>query len=351
MQRTDFLESFSKELEGALNAKECELLRVKYLGRSGLLTAKLRELGTMSPEERSAAGANLNAIKKNMEQLLEERINSFSEINDRKNIDAYTLTLPARDYSFGTCSLLSVAAESAFQILNNMGFSFFDGPEIETEYYNFDALNTPSHHPARKMQDTFYIENPEEQHTNNNMFLLRTQTSSVQIRAMKKMIEEGKKPPYRVFSIGRVYRKDWDATHTPMFTQIEGLWIDETVSFANMKWCISLFLRRFFESNELKFRFRPSFFPFVDPGSEVDISYKREDDKENQSNWLEVMGCGMVHENVLKNMGVDSEKYQGFAFGIGLERLVMLKYNINDLRYFFNPDLRLIESINHSPFF
>ncbi|CAK8163485.1 phenylalanine--tRNA ligase subunit alpha [Candidatus Xenohaliotis californiensis] len=333
---------FHNDLQKVRNIKDCELLRIKYLGKSALLTAQLHDLRNLPVEERSIVGMKLNNLKNEFNTALKNVLSSMKTIEQQDEEDYY---LPIREEYSGSVHVLSKVASEIYDILSGMGFAFSTGPEIEDEHYNFTLLNTPQNHPARQMQDSFYF----NKYSNNGRLMLRTQTSSVQIRTMK-----NSKPPYMMFSIGRVYRRDWDATHTPMFTQIEGLCIDKEINFSNMQWYISMFLKKFFNSNKLKFRFRPSFFPFVDPGSEVDVLYRKSNDCFELSNvgdkWLEIMGCGMVHENVLSSVDLSEKDHQGFAFGIGLERLAMLKYGINDLRRFFNPDIRWMKKAGFAPF-
>lgn len=328
---------FCDDIGNVNDLKEYDVIYTKYFGKNGILTLQMKSISSMPQEDRCSAGIYLNSLKKQiMEKLLEKKSSLQLFVNSDDDVDVF---LPVRNESIGTINILSKAKEDVVQILDGMGFSFVVGPEIEDEYHNFTALNTPEDHPARQMQDSFYF----DKYVNNNRLMLRTQTSSVQIRTMQSC-----SPPYSVFSIGRVYRKDWDMTHTPMFTQVEGIMVDKLVNLSDMKYCISMFLSKFFDNSNLKFRFRASFFPFVEPGVEVDIMFEDKSSKSGFS-WMEIMGCGMVHNNVLKVCGVDLS-YQGFAFGIGLERLAMLRYGIRDLRSFFSQDIRLIKNIGIFPF-
>lgn len=335
--------NFSLEASKISSLKECNMLYVHYLGKSGILSNKLRALGSMSKEERASKGIELNRFKQLMEAKLRELQEKFTHL-EHDNTMPEDYRLPIRNENIGSEHPLSHVAKDVYCILHSMGFEFTAGPEIEDEYHNFTALNTPEHHPARQMQDSFYF----DARTTGGRLMLRTQTSSVQIRTMNST-----PPPHKIFSIGRVYRRDWDATHTPMFTQVEGLLIDKNVSFADMKWYVSTFLHKFFDSSDLQFRFRPSFFPFVEPGAEVDVLYpKKQSSADAQCkthDWMEIMGCGMVHANVLKIANLDQD-YVGFAFGMGLERLAMLKYGIDDLRNFFNPDVRWLGAVGFLPF-
>ena len=312
----------------ALISDEAELEQVKarYLGKEGSLTVLLKGLGKLSAEERPAAGARINQVKQAIEASLQQRREALQQNKLAQKLAAESLdvTLPGR--GLGTSGLHPVTRtlERVEQLFHSLGFATASGPEIESDFYNFTALNIPENHPARAMHDTFYI---DPQH------VLRTHTSPVQVRYM-----EAHLPPLKIISPGRVYRVDSDATHSPMFHQVEGLWVDENVSFANLKGVVQDFLQRFFEKDDLQVRFRPSFFPFTEPSAEMDMSWN--------GGWLEIGGCGMVHPNVLKHVNIDSEKYLGFAFGLGVERLAMLRYGVNDLRLFFESDLRFLKQFN-----
>lgn len=308
------------------DAAELEQVKARYLGKAGALTELLKGLGKLPADERPAAGSRINQAKEALEAALEARRNLLKakKLEAQLAQEALDVTLPGRGPGVGGLHPVTRTLVRVEALFKTMGFAVADGPEIESDYYNFTALNQPENHPARSMHDTFYLEDGK---------LLRTHTSPIQIRYM-----ESHKPPLKIIAPGRVYRVDSDATHSPMFHQVEGLWVDEAVSFADLKGVVAEFLQRFFERDDLKVRFRPSFFPFTEPSAEVDMSFG--------SSWLEIAGCGMVHPNVLKNVGIDSEKYIGFAFGMGLERLTMLRYGVKDLRLFFENDLRFLKQFN-----
>ena len=305
---------------------ELEQVKAKYLGKEGSLTGLLKGLGKLSAEERPAAGARINQVKQAIETALQQRRETLAHAKLVLKLAAESLdvTLPGRGNSTGGLHPVTRTMERIEQLFHSLGFATASGPEIEHDFYNFTALNIPENHPARAMHDTFYID-PEH--------VLRTHTSPVQVRYM-----EDNQPPLKIISPGRVYRVDSDATHSPMFHQVEGLWVDEHVSFANLKGVVQDFLQRFFEQDDLQVRFRPSFFPFTEPSAEMDMSWK--------GGLLEIGGCGMVHPNVLKHVNIDSEKYLGFAFGLGVERLAMLRYGVNDLRQFYESDLRFLKQFN-----
>ena len=305
---------------------ELEQVKARYLGKEGSLTVLLKGLGKLSAEERPAAGARINQVKQAIEASLQQRRDVLQQNKLAQQLAAESLdvTLPGRGLSTGGLHPVTRTLERIEQLFHSLGFATASGPEIESDFYNFTALNIPQNHPARAMHDTFYI---DPQH------VLRTHTSPVQVRYM-----EAHQPPLKIISPGRVYRVDSDATHSPMFHQVEGLWVDENVSFANLKGVVQDFLQRFFEHDDLQVRFRPSFFPFTEPSAEMDMSWN--------GGWLEIGGCGMVHPNVLKHVNIDSEKYLGFAFGLGVERLAMLRYGVNDLRLFYESDLRFLKQFN-----
>jgi len=312
----------------ALISDEAELEQVKarYLGKEGSLTVLLKGLGKLSAEERPAAGARINQVKQGIEAALQQRRDALQQNKLAQKLAAESLdvSLPGRGISTGGLHPVTRTLERIEQLFHSLGFATVSGPEIERDFYNFTALNIPENHPARAMHDTFYID-PQN--------VLRTHTSPVQVRYM-----EDHQPPLKIISPGRVYRVDSDATHSPMFHQVEGLWVDEDISFANLKGVVQDFLQRFFEQDDLQVRFRPSFFPFTEPSAEMDMSWN--------GGWLEIGGCGMVHPNVLKHVNIDSEKYLGFAFGLGVERLAMLRYGVNDLRLFYESDLRFLKQFN-----
>ena len=314
-----------------------EQLRVQYLGKKGNLTALLKSLGQLPAEERPAAGEKINLVKRQIQTALETRKTSLVEagLNAQLSREVIDVTLPGRRQSAGGLHPITITIDRITSIFSSAGYDVAEGPEIEDEYHNFEALNIPSHHPARAMNDTFYV---------SPGTVLRTHTSPVQIRVM----EDGK-PPVRMICPGRVYRCDSDLTHTPMFHQVEGLLIDEGVSFADLKGTVEDFLHAYFEE-EMPVRFRPSYFPFTEPSAEVDIGCVSCGGKGcricGHSGWLEIMGCGMVHPHVLEMSNVDPKKYNGFAFGIGIERLAMLRYGVNDLRTYFENDLRFLQQFH-----
>ncbi|MEK7834571.1 MAG: phenylalanine--tRNA ligase subunit alpha [Pseudomonadota bacterium] len=316
-----------KLFAGIDDAAALEQAKARYLGKAGALTGLLKTLGTLPAADRPAMGARINAAKERLDAALaaqREKIQSH-KLEAKLAQDALDVTLPGRGPGIGGLHPVTRTMQRIEALFHAIGFEVADGPEIETDYYNFTALNQPENHPARSMQDTFYVD--DGQH------LLRTHTSPIQIRYM-----ETHRPPLKVIAPGRVYRVDSDATHSPMFHQVEGLWIDEHVSLADLKGVVADFLRNFFERDDLAVRFRPSFFPFTEPSAEIDMSFG--------GSWLEIGGCGMVHPNVLRNVNIDSEKFQGFAFGLGPDRLTMLRYGVNDLRLFFENDLRFLKQFN-----
>ena len=298
-----------------------ENAKARFLGRTGALTDLLKALGKLPAAERPAAGARINEAKAALEAALHGRREALADEKLARALaaEAVDVSLPGRGAGAGGLHPISRVMERVETLFRSLGFAVADGPEIEDDFHNFTALNTPENHPARSMQDTFYVDGG---------LVLRTHTSPVQIRYM-----ETHPPPVKIIAPGRVYRVDSDATHSPMFHQVEGLWIDEHVSFADLKGVITEFLRRFFERDDINVRFRPSFFPFVEPGAEIDMAF-------GDGGWLELAGAGQVHPNVLKAAGIDPEHWQGFAFGMGYDRLAMLRYGVNDLRLFFENDLR-----------
>jgi phenylalanyl-tRNA synthetase alpha chain len=312
---------------GIDDADLLERAKARYLGKSGALTQLMKELSKLPAAERPAFGSRVNAAKEKLEASLAEqrsRIGSL-ELEASLRQEALDVTLPGRGLAVGGLHPVTRTMERIEMLFRSMGFEVADGPEIETDYYNFTALNQPENHPARSMHDTFYLADGKH--------LLRTHTSPIQIRYLERY-----RPPVKIIAPGRVYRHDYDATHSPMFHQVEGLWLDEHITFADLKGVLIEFLRKFFEREDLKVRFRPSFFPFTEPSAEIDMSFG--------DGWLEMGGAGMVHPNVLKNVGIDSETYQGFAFGLGPDRLTMLRYGVNDLRLFFENDLRFLRQFN-----
>jgi len=321
------------EFRGAADPASLENAKARYLGKSGELTALLRGLGALAPEARKDAGASINAAKARIEQALEARRGELSgaRLQARLAAGALDVTLPGRGHGRGGIHPIIRTWQRVEAIFGSIGFDVADGPEIETDWYNFTALNNPENHPARSMQDTFYVDLKDAQ---GLPLLLRTHTSPMQVRYARMHA-----PPIKVIALGRTYRVDSDATHSPMFHQVEGLWIDEGISFADLKGVYTDFLRRFFESDALEVRFRPSYFPFTEPSAEIDLQFASGPHK---GRWLELSGAGQVHPQVVRNFGLDAERYIGFAFGSGLERLTMLRYGIDDLRLFFDGDLRFL---------
>lgn len=312
------------EIENASSLQDLEKVRLSYLGKKGVIKAYFDNLKEIEDTgKKRNLGEVINVLRNKLDQLIMNKENALKaeEVNFKLQNEAVDITLPVRPEKMGKVHPLSKVINEVKLIFVHMGFKAVDGPDIEDEFHVFDALNTPSHHPAREEQDTFYLKNK----INDKRMVLRTHTSSVQIRTMEKT----KNFPIKIVAAGRVYRNDFDATHTPMFHQIEGLYVDESVNMGQLKFTIHHFLNKFFGDKGLKIRFRNSFFPFTEPSAEVDISYKG-------SKWIEVLGCGMVHPNVFQNVGIDHTKYNGFAFGIGIERLAMLKYQIGDLRSFYD---------------
>ncbi|HNJ76945.1 MAG: phenylalanine--tRNA ligase subunit alpha [Rhodocyclaceae bacterium] len=320
-----------------------EQVKARYLGKTGQITELMKGLGKLPPEEKKTAGAVINRAKGEIEAALNARREAIklAALEARLAEEALDVTLPGRGESRGGLHPVTRTLERIEGLFRSIGFEVADGPEIETDFHNFTALNTPDDHPARSMHDTFYLQ--DESGKVAEGILLRTHTSPIQVRYMQQHVEKYKHletmPEIRVIAPGRVYRVDSDATHSPMFHQVEGLWIGENVSFADLKGVVADFLRRFFESDDLQVRFRPSFFPFTEPSAEIDVAFMSGALK---GRWLEIAGCGMVHPNVLRHVGIDPEKYIGFAFGMGPDRLTMLRYGVNDLRLFFDGDLRFL---------
>jgi phenylalanyl-tRNA synthetase alpha chain len=324
------LDAIIKQAEALINdaadAATLDAVRVEFMGKKGHLTEQLKGLGKLSNEERPAAGQKINLAKQQVQQLIQTRGDALrqQELNIKLSAEKIDVTLPGRTSELGGLHPVTRTINRIESFFTELGFAVKTGPEVEDGFHNFDALNIPANHPARADHDTFYF-NPD--------VMLRTQTSGVQIRTM-----EVEKPPLRIISPGRVYRNDYDQTHTPMFHQVEGLMVDKNVSFAELKGILHDFLNHFFEE-DLQVRFRPSYFPFTEPSAEVDVMGKN-------GKWLEVLGCGMVHPNVLRAVNIDPEEYTGFAFGMGVERLTMLRYGVNDLRSFFENDLRFLKQFN-----
>jgi phenylalanyl-tRNA synthetase alpha chain len=335
------LDRIVKDAEAAVAAaaslQDLDKARVRYLGKKGALTEQLKSLGRMTAEERPAAGQRINQAKQAVQEAIEARRQRLerSALDERLAAEAVDVTLPGRGQETGSLHPVTRTLERIERMFASIGFEIAEGPEVEDDFHNFEALNIPAQHPARAMHDTFYF--PDGR-------LLRTHTSPVQIRVM-----QHQQPPLRIIAPGRVYRCDSDLTHTPMFHQIEGLLVDERVTLSDLKGTLEDFLRRFFEREDLPTRFRPSYFPFTEPSMEVDIQCVMCGGEGcrvcGQTGWLEVLGCGMVHPNVFAHVGIDSERYTGYAFGLGVERLAMLRYGINDIRLFFENDLRFLEQL------
>lgn len=326
-----------QDFENAPDAVALENAKARYLGKTGLITEQMKTLGKMAPELRKAQGAVINNAKGRIEGALNARREELAseKMQARLNAEAIDVTLPGRGRGKGGIHPVMRTWERIERIFGSIGFDVADGPEIETDWTNFTALNSPENHPARSMQDTFYIEGND---TQGKPLLLRTHTSPMQVRYAR-----SHDLPVKVIAPGRTYRVDSDATHSPMFHQVEGLWIDRDISFADLKGVYLNFVRAFFETDNLQVRFRPSYFPFTEPSAEIDIAFGSGPLK---GRWLEVSGSGQVHPNVLRNMGIDPDEYIGFAFGSGLERLTMLRYGINDLRLFYEGDLRFLKQFN-----
>ncbi len=320
---------------GAADLRALDEVRVQYLGKNGVFTAQLKALGQLPKEERPAAGQAINKAKKALQQRIEARKGELEQaaLAERLASERIDVSLPGRNPGRGGLHPVTRTMRRIGEIFGGAGFRVAEGPEIEDDFHNFEALNIPAHHPARAMHDTFYFD---------ERLLLRTHTSPVQIRVMKDA-----EPPLKVIAPGRVYRCDSDLTHTPMFHQVEGFMVDEQVTFADLKGVIIAFLQAFFEQDDLAVRFRPSYFPFTEPSAEVDIQCVMCGGEGcrvcSRTGWLEVLGCGMIHPEVMRHVGIDSEKYTGYAFGMGVERLAMLRYGVNDLRLFFENDLRFLK--------
>ena len=319
------------DIAAADTPQAIEALRVALLGKSGSVTAQLKQLGTLPVEQRKAAGEAINRARDALGTALAERKTALDNaaLDARLASETIDVTLPGIDGTRGGLHPVSRTLERIADIFGRLGFELSDGPEIEDDWHNFEALNFPPHHPARAMHDTFYFDDGR---------LLRTHTSGVQVRYMQDLLARGGTPPLRMIAAGKVYRSDSDQTHTPMFHQVEGLLVDEHASFADLKGTLTEFVRAFFE-RDFQMRFRPSYFPFTEPSAEVDIAWQQPD---GSTRWLEVLGCGMVHPNVLRNVGIDPERYTGYAFGLGVERFAMLRYGVDDLRSFFENDVRFL---------
>ncbi len=335
-------EEYSIRLDNKLSLAEVNQIKSDLLGKTGVISLEFKKISQINESERKKFAAELNETKNILQEKIEIKLNEIKtlEINERLSKEKIDITLPSRPYNKGKIHPVSQTIDEISSIFSEIGFNVEEGPDVENEYNNFTALNTPDNHPARDMHDTFYLNNNKEK-------LLRTHTSPVQIRTMLKS-----KPPFKIIAPGRTYRSDSDQTHAPMFHQVEGLHIDKNINMGHLKGCLNYFIKEFFEVDKIKMRFRPSHFPFTEPSAEVDIGYELKDGKiliGEGNKWLEILGCGMVHPNVLKNVNVDSKIYQGYAFGIGIDRLAMLKYGINDLRAFFECDYRWLNHFGFDP--
>ncbi len=335
-------DEFLSKLSGKLDISEISQIKSDLFGKSGLISTQFKKIGTIAESERKKFASDLNIIKDELQDLINSKINELksAEINEKLEKEKIDITLPERSFVRGKIHPVSQTIDEISSIFSEIGFSVEEGPDVENEYNNFTALNTPENHPARDMHDTFYLDKKKQR-------LLRTHTSPVQIRTMLK-----DKPPFKIIAPGRTYRSDSDQTHSPMFHQVEGLHIDKNINMGHLKGCLDYFIKEFFEVDKIKMRFRPSHFPFTEPSAEVDIGYEMKDGKiiiGEGNQWLEILGCGMVHPNVLKNVKVDPSKFQGYAFGIGIDRLAMLKYGINDLRAFFDCDYRWLNHFGFDP--
>lgn len=321
----------------ATDSASLENEKAKFLGKNGVITGFMKGLAQLPPDQKKAEGARINRVKQEIETLLNARREQFArdELNQRLAAETIDVTLPGRGRSMGGVHPVIQSWQRIEDIFRSIGFDVADGPEIENDWTNFTALNNPENHPARSMQDTFYVDMND---AGGLPFLLRTHTSPMQVRYARMH-----KPPIKVIAPGRTYRVDSDATHSPMFHQVEGLWIAEDISFADLKGVYTNFLKAFFETDDLSVRFRPSFFPFTEPSAEIDMMFTS---GPNQGRWLEISGSGQVHPTVVRNFGLDPEKYIGFAFGSGIERLTMLRYGVNDLRQFYEGDLRFLRQFN-----
>jgi phenylalanyl-tRNA synthetase alpha chain len=326
------LESALKKIDTVKTSRQLQDIKVEFLGKSSLINQEMSKLGNVLPNERKELGQKINYVREQIQTAIDEQtqVTQQAELALRFESEKLDLTVPARPRVSGSIHPITQCMEELIQVFAKYGFDIKDGPSIEDDWYNFTALNIEENHPARQMHDTFYLKK-----TDDKTKLLRTHTSPIQVRTM-----QNEKPPYRFIAPGRTYRSDSDLTHTPMFHQIEGLVIDKNIHMGHLKYVIIDFIRSFFERSDIEVQFSPSFFPFTEPSAEVDIRMNKND------KWLEVLGCGMVHPSVLKNVGVDPEEYQGFAFGLGVERFAMLKYGIRDLRQFFEGDMRWLNHYN-----
>jgi phenylalanyl-tRNA synthetase alpha chain len=335
-------DEFLSKLKKNLDLNQVNQIKTDLFGKNGLISSQFKQLGKIPENERKKFAADLNTIKNDLQNLIFKKLNDIEakEINRKLEKEKIDITLPERPFAQGKIHPVSQVIDEISSIFSEIGFSVAEGPDVETEHNNFTALNTPENHPARDMHDTFYLEE-------NKKILLRTHTSPVQIRTML-----SEKPPFKIIVPGRTYRCDSDQTHAPMFHQLEGLHVDKNITMSHLKGCLNYFIKEFFEVKNIQMRFRPSHFPFTEPSAEVDIGYRIENERiiiGEGDKWLEILGCGMVHPNVLRNVKIDAKKYQGFAFGMGIDRLAMLKYGINDLRAFFEADYRWLSHFGFDP--
>jgi len=335
-------DEFINKLKEDLDLNSVNQIKSDLFGKNGKISNEFKKLGSVDAEERKKFASDLNSIKDELQIAISNKVQDIEikEINSKLQNEKIDVTLPERSFCQGKIHPVSQVIDEISSIFSEIGFNVEEGPDVENEYNNFTALNTPDNHPARDMHDTFYLDANKE-------YLLRTHTSPVQVRTMLKG-----KPPFKIIAPGRTYRSDSDQTHAPMFHQVEGLHIDKNINMGHLKGCLNYFIKEFFEVDKIKMRFRPSHFPFTEPSAEVDIGYKIKDEKiviGEGDKWLEILGCGMVHPNVLKNVKVDPSKFQGYAFGIGIDRLAMLKYGINDLRSFFETDYRWLNHFGFDP--
>jgi len=335
-------DNFIIKIKENIDLNQINQIKSELFGKNGIISSQFKKLNSITENERKQLASDLNNVKNELQSLIVKKIQDIeiNEINKKLEKEKIDITLPEREFHQGKIHPVSQVIDEISSIFSEIGFSVEEGPDVENEYNNFTALNTPDNHPARDMHDTFYLDDKKE-------LLLRTHTSPVQIRTMLK-----DKPPFKIIAPGRTYRSDSDQTHAPMFHQVEGLHIDQNINMGHLKGCLNYFIKEFFEVKKIRMRFRPSHFPFTEPSAEVDIGYKIENGKiivGEGERWLEILGCGMVHPNVLKNVKIDNKKYQGYAFGIGIDRLAMLKYGINDLRAFFECDYRWLNHFGFDP--
>ena len=335
-------DEYFNKLSGDLDLESVNRIKTELFGKNGRISNSFKKISSTPSKERKKFASDLNFIKDELQKKIYNKLQEIEnkEINTKLQNEKVDITLPERDIIQGKIHPVSQVIDEISSIFSEIGFSVEEGPDIEDENYNFTALNTPDNHPARDMHDTFYLDK-------NKKLLLRTHTSPVQVRTMLKG-----KPPFKIIAPGRTYRSDSDQTHSPMFHQVEGLHIDKNINMGHLKGCLNYFIKEFFEVDKIQMRFRPSHFPFTEPSAEVDIGYELKDGKiiiGEGSKWLEILGCGMVHPNVLKNVKVNPDKFQGYAFGIGIDRLGMLKYGINDLRAFFETDYRWLNHFGFDP--